>query len=692
MASRALRRRRAAWLLALVAGVLLGAAAWAPVWATQVTAIFPSDHYTVADPTQRTGRRVALPEPSCPVDPSGCDEVALLNQLDGFSVHPRIALTFNGPITVESITREAAFILPLVPEPMTSPIALGQLVWDGERTVLYARPERALLQGRLYLLVITTKVADAERRRLRIAPDLLKPREQTDHPPTVYSQLTRALLGAGVKRADIAALALFTTQSVTADLERMRAVLEAGPEPAVTFDLAPGGGASVYPRSGLQSIELRRQVATSGMLLGDPVPLALNLLPPTEVKTIAFGRYRSPSFLSAERHIPAVATAQPMAAPATEEEIHLTLFLPEGPKPASGWPVAIFGHGFTNDRHVIPPMVAGTLARHGFATVAINVVGHGAGPEGTLTLARTDGPPVTLPSGGRGVDRNDDGKIELAEGVSTLPGTPLATVAARDGLKQTVADLMQLARAIRHGIDVDGDRQPDLDREQIYYFGQSFGGIYGTLLMVVEPRIRVGVLNVPGGPIVEIARQAAAFRSGAIRTLSLRNPSLMNGEKDFTESIPLPGEPPVKQPAPGALEIQEFFDRVEWLNQSANPVAFAPYLVQAPMGQPRAVLVQWALGDRTVPNPTTDSILRSGNLYLWSSVYHHERMAEKLPERFRNPHGFLTWTSFPDVADIGRAAQEQVVRFFLSGGKRIEQVDQRFEPQARRPVPGAGTR
>ena len=128
----------------------------------------------------------------------------------------------------------------------------------------------------------------------------------------------------------------------------------------------------------------------------------------------------------------------------------------------------------------------------------------------------------------------------------------------------------------------------------------------------------------------------------------------MNGEKDFTESIPLFGEPPVKQPAPGALEIQDFFDRVEWLNQSANPVAFAPYLVQAPLGPPRAVLVQWAVGDRTVPNPTTDSILRAGDLYLWSSVYHHERVAATLPERFRNnPHGFLTWTTFPDVADIG---------------------------------------
>ena len=447
----------------------------------------------------------------------------------------------------------------------------------------------------------------------------------------------------------------------------------------------------MFPRAGLQSIELRRHVATSGTLLADPVPLALNLLPPTEVRTIAFGRYRSPSFLSADRHIPQVATAKPMAAPVAEEEIHLTLFLPEGRKPAGGWPVAIFGHGFTNDRHVIPPLVAVPWAprlRHH--------CDQRGGPRrrtrGHAHARARDGPPVALPRAGAAwtamrTARSSSRRACPRFRVLRWPRSRRVTGSSRRWR------FMQLVRAIRRGVDVDGDRRPDLDREQIYYFGQSFGGIYGTLLMVVEPRIRIGVLNVPGGPIVEIARQAPAFRSGVIRTLSLRNPSLMNGEKDFTESTPVFGEPPVKEPARGALEIQDFFDRVEWLNQSANPVAFAPYLVQAPLGPLRTVLVQWAVGDRTVPNPTTDSILRAGDLYLWSSVYHHERVAATLPERFRaNPHGFLTWTAFPDVADIGRAAQEQVVRFFLSDGKRIDQVDQRFEPQAPRRAPAAAMR
>ncbi len=241
--------------------------------------------------------------------------------------------------------------------------------------------------------------------------------------------------------------------------------------------------------------------------------------------------------------------------------------------PSGGWPVAIFGHGFGNDRHVVPMAVAGTMARFGYATAAINVVGHGGGPEGTLTVLRTGHDPVTLPAGGRGLDLDGDGRIGATEGVGTRAGTPLALISSRDGLRQTTADLMQLVRAIRRGVDVDGDGHVDLDRERIVYFGQSFGGIYGTLLMAVDPLVRVGVLNVAGGPIVEIARQSPIFRGLVADQLKRRQPPLMNGEQDFTESMPLPGEAPVREPAAGALDIQAYFDRAEWLSQPANPVA-----------------------------------------------------------------------------------------------------------------------
>lgn len=668
--------------LALAAGGLHAGAAGA----AEVQALFPSDRQTVPDPRQSTGRRVALALPDCSADAAGCDEVRLVNELDGFSVNPRVAMRFSGPVALDSVTKASVFILPLAPEPFASPIGLGQLVWDGTSHTLYARPERALLQARRYALVLTTRVLDDAGQPL--APTLNAPLvTEAAYGISAQGVVFQRLRALGVTKREVAAVTVFTTQSVTAGLEQMRAVLDASSPPELRFALGPAGARSVYARVELDGLELRRHVATDpAARLEEPVKLPLMLVPPTDIRTIAVGRFSARSFLSADRIIPATGTRDETPGVQGSEDVDVTIYLPTGTTPTGGWPVAIFGHGFGNDRQVVPMMVAGTMARFGYATAAINVVGHGGGPEGTLTVLRTGQDPVTLPAGGRGSDQDGDGRIGSTEGVGTRAGTPLALISSRDGLRQTTADLMQLVRAIRRGVDVDGDGHVDLDRERIVYFGQSFGGIYGTLLMAVDPLVRVGVLNVAGGPIVEIARQSPVFRGFVADQLKRRQPPLMNGEQDFAEAIPLPGEAPVREPAAGALDIQAYLDRAEWLSQPANPVAFAPYLRQAPLPgvSVKAVLYQWAVGDRTVPNPTTAALLRAGALQPVSSLYRHDPAG--VSERFKNPHGFLVWTAFPEVYAIGRAAQEQVARFFASGGRQIEPVLPQFEIGAAPPA------
>ena len=659
----------------------MGGFAPAAAAAAEVQSLFPSDRLTTPDPQQATGRRVSLPRPDCAVDAAGCDEARLLDELDGFSVNPRLAIRFSDPIALDSLTRTAAFVLPLSPEPGMSPIGLGQLVWDAESHTLYARPERVLLQARRYALVLTTKVTDEAGLPLARAAGTPLVSEAA-HGISAQGVVLQRLKALGVQRRDLAAVSVFTTQSVTIGLEQMRATIDAGPAPELRFALAPGGARSAYARAELDGLELRRHASTDpAASLAEPVKVPLVLVPPTDVRTIAFGRFSSRSFLTPDRRIPATATRTESPAPQSTEDVDVTVYLPAGAMPRTGWPVAIFGHGFGNDRHVVPATIAGTLAHSGFAMVAINVVGHGGGPQGTLTVLRAGHEALTLPAGGRGVDLDGDGRIGPTEGVSTRAPSPLALIGIRDGLRQTVADLMQLVRALRRGVDVDGDGRVDLDRERIHYVGQSFGGIYGTLLMAVDPLVRVGVLNVPGGPIVEIARQSPAFRGLVTEQLKLRQPPLLNGEGDFTESIPLPGEAPERQPAAGALAIQAFFDRAEWLTQAANPVAFAPYVKQMPLTGvgPRAVLYQWAVGDLTVPNPTTAALLAAGHLQPVSVLFRHDLLAAGLPDRFKDPHAFLTWTAFPEVSAVGRAAQEQVARFFLSGGRQIEPTLPQFE-------------
>jgi poly(3-hydroxybutyrate) depolymerase len=126
-------------------------------------------------------------------------------------------------------------------------------------------------------------------------------------------------------------------------------------------------------------------------------------------------------------------------------------------------------------------------------------------------VSQTARGPVTFPSGGRAIDQNGDGVIEVREGIRAA--TPHSVIVDSDGFRQTVADLMQLMRVIEGGVDVDGDALRDLNPSRIYYFGQSLGGRYGTDFLAVEPDVRAGVLSVPGGPRTSACSIASATAS-----------------------------------------------------------------------------------------------------------------------------------------------------------------------------------
>jgi hypothetical protein len=348
--------------------------------------------------------------------------------------------------------------------------------------------------------------------------------------------------------------------------------------------------------------------------------------------------------------------------------IYFTLFLPAGSRPAAGWPVAIYGHGFTDSRHGSPFTVAASMAAAGIATIAINVVGHGGGALGTLNVIRASGAPVLLPAGGRGIDQNGDGVITSTEGSSA--GSPRILVGSSDALRQTTVDLMQLVRQIQVGMDVDGDGAADLDAARIYYFGQSFGGIYGTIFLGVERDVRVGVPNVAGGAIIEIVRLSPVFRGLLIQAAAARN--LLNAPSPvfINENFPLRDLPPVVNDVPGAIALQEYVEQAEWASQSGNPVAYAPYLRKSPLrGNPvKSVIFQIAKGDQTVPNPTGTAIIRAGELQDRVTYYRNDLARAANPAIPANPHTFLTNIANPAAAPIAIAAQRQIATFFSSNG------------------------
>ena len=240
---------------------------------------------------------------------------------------------------------------------------------------------------------------------------------------------------------------------------------------------------------------------------------------------------------------------------------------------------------------------------------------------------------------------------------------------------------MQLVRQIEGGMDIDGDGTIDLDPSRIYYAGQSFGGIYGGILLGTEPALNAGVLNVPGGSIVEIARLSVSFRGLAGLSLATRIPSLINVADPtgivFNENIPLRNLPPVTNTVPGALAIQQVFDAQVWVQQQGNPVSYAPYIRKQPMAgnAPKPVIIQFAKGDMTVPNPTATALIRAGDLADRATFFRNDLAFAANPAIGKNPHTFLTNIANPAGAAFAVGAQMQIATFFATNGAVVIDPD-----------------
>jgi virulence factor lipase-like protein len=668
-------------LLALVTFVLTAATAQAAGVApgfdlsSPSGAPFPSDRYTVADATQLTGVRVDLPKPNCAVRPSDCADIDVLNTLDGFNIQPRLSIPFTGAIDVASVSSSNVFLVQLSDGSVTG---INQVVWESPVNTLHAESDQLLDQHERYLLVVTNGVKDSAGDPIDVSSFLedLNYGHTKDAADKAYrKELIAALnhlLPAGVDVEDVAAASLFTTQSATTLLEQVRSQIKASTPAAADFQLGALGERTVFPLSSITGITFHRQIRTLPSFSDATVAVPALSVYPGSVGTVAFGSYLSPDYENASRFIPAVGSATGAPAVQGTNRIYFNLFLPSGTAPAGGWPVAIFGHGFGDNKNSSPTVVASSMARRRVATIAINVVGHGGGPLGSLIVNRAAGP-VTLSAGGREFDQDGNGIFNGIEGVNAAP--PQLIIGSRDGLRQTVIDLMQLVREIEVGMDVDGDGTADLNADKISYFGQSFGGIYGTKFLAVEPHVQTGVPNVAGGSISDVAR-LGGFRPLVVASLAARTPALTLLLGSFNENIPLRNLPPVTDTTAGP--IQTVIDNTEWVTQAGSPVAYAPHLRADPLAgiSAKSVILQFARGDKTVPNPTTSAIIRAGGLADRTTLFRND-LAVPLGVGFStNPHTFLTniGGTLP-VAQAALAAQDQIAQFFASGGATVIDPD-----------------
>jgi hypothetical protein len=628
--------------LALLPGLALAAT-------TVLGPLFPSDALTTPDPLQRTGLRLNLPVPDCAARYTDCQETALLDQTDGFSLRPRLRVRFSGPVNTATL-RDGIYL-----QGPEGRIAIDQVVWDPATNTVFAKPDIALAQQTQYRLVITDAVKDTA--GAAIEPDPSVPQiivgVITPEPPPVSTQR-------------IVAATTFTTMSATAWLEHARDILPYIPtvvrlaEPQSTFRLAD-----------TSRIVINFQNGANPMRFGSvALPIESGLL--AGVDRLVIGSYRSPRFLEDDQSIRPAPTLPGFEVPSNTHEVGFNAIIPETPKPAAGYPVVIFGHGFADSRFGGPTAVSPTLARSGLATIAINAVGHGHGPFSTVTFTDRAGKSVTLATGGRSVDLDNDGVIQPEEGCNII--VPVA-YGLRDCFRQTAVDLMQLVRVIRQGLDLDGDGAPDLDASRIYYAGNSLGAMYGPVFTALEPSVRAAAFNVGGGSITEVARVSPAYRGFTTDVMRLRQPSLLNRGNTYDEDYPLPNQPVRVVTSPSALLIQEAFERIEWLAMSGDPIGFVSQI------RPRPVLFQIARGDRSMPNPASSALVRAAGAQASTWIYRHDLARAAGADLPIDPHPFLVLfvdlgggtIQLPSIAGLALSidAQQQLAGFFTSDGRTI---------------------
>src|SRR5438093_4160805 len=236
---------------------------------------YPNNRFTVDDHAQETGLRVDLPKPDCSVRPSDCDDLDVINTLDGFNMQPRLSIPFSGPIDVSTANSRTVFLVRLGHGPGREVVGINQVVWDPATNTLHAESDELLDQHTSYLLVVTTAVRDAEGDPIEPGAfeDFLESgRHHADELAGYRRELWNALERAHV-RGRIAAASVFTTLSATAVLEKIRREIKSWePLPATmrgTFPLASLTAIPVVAPDG-NGAELHGVVPTASGAFGLP--------------------------------------------------------------------------------------------------------------------------------------------------------------------------------------------------------------------------------------------------------------------------------------------------------------------------------------------------------------------------------------------------------------------------------------
>ena len=205
---------------------------------------------------------MAYPYPDCTVRPSDCDDLAVVNTLDGWGVQSRVSIPFSGDIDLASISSHSVFVISLGHARRHSRprIGINQVVWDVATQTLHFEVDWLLEQRRQYAVIVTDHVRDTTGSRIRRAAAF---RHYKRTAPRWYAELLDeaidAARDAGVSPRRVVVASVFTTQTITSVMERIRDDIKSGTPAPADFLLGASAERAVFQRTAVASIAFRPQ-------------------------------------------------------------------------------------------------------------------------------------------------------------------------------------------------------------------------------------------------------------------------------------------------------------------------------------------------------------------------------------------------------------------------------------------------
>lgn len=589
---------------------------------------YPSNRYTVPDPSTATGLRVKLaPGESIDlvVEPTLEATVEELNQHDGFSTTGGLILNFSGPIDVTGLAPPPDGREP--PQPLRDAKSYASV--DSPLVLIDVdanSPEFGKARG----LVLRYWQQAADDFYIHDDYSLVAQPAEPLRPRTRYlfalTDVLRAADGGAVHRSPL-------TQTL----------LTGGG--AGTYESEVAAGLAVLESFGVSRERVTLASAFTTMTVHEPMLAVVEkiragsaptLLEPWTVKTAmtaADKRVRMRAVFDTPEYRVAGDLRWKLddkGVPIEQGRIGLEVFLTVSDGSAKKRrPVVIFQHGLGGDKEG-EWGTAERLAELNAAVFSIDSPHHGS-------RAGAMASPLAATFSFFGID---------ADTQSFVIGR------ARDNFRQMSADQLGLVRLINSLKDTDllplgaPDGEPDFDTSHILYIGHSFGSVQGATLFATAPEVGAAVWNVGGDVLTTLLRDSNTF---AILVNSLRPAGISDGE------------------------VARFFALIQAIVDPGDPINYARYgTLEALPGikdwKPRDVLVQEVIDDRIVPNSTSEALARAAHLTLVDPV---------------RPISGLVSAPAPLSGNLSSGATGAISQFdFVEGGKTAEHGALIFSPLA----------